>query len=231
MVKSHRGAGADRSGNRPGVRSRVAGSRGILGRTGDRGSLLRPARRRLMGLGDKTATARRPELAGQPPARSVNPSSKRYLQTHTPGEGPALRPALQTSQAERREDKAVFSPARHCVILSNRPSRPNCKAYPNPTFARDRSPDAACRQPDSHPGRGLRPRLRVRHAGASAETVAPGGLSRRGRDRRPDARTAARRGDRSDKAVGGERLCTCQGDGELSARIANGVALDQGVTE
>ena len=73
MVKSHRGAEADRSGNRPGVRSRVAGSRGILGRTGDRGSLLRPARRRLMGLGDKTATARRPELAGQLSARSVIP--------------------------------------------------------------------------------------------------------------------------------------------------------------
>ena len=53
-----------------------------------------------MGLGDKTATARRPELAGQPTARSVNPSSKRYLQTHTPGEGPALRPALHHLRSE-----------------------------------------------------------------------------------------------------------------------------------
>ena len=97
MVKSHRGAGADRSGNRPGVRSRVAGSRGILGRTGDRGSLLRPARRRLMGLGDKTATARRPELAGQPSARSVTPFVETVISNHTPGEGPALRPALHPS--------------------------------------------------------------------------------------------------------------------------------------
>ena len=78
--------------------SAVGGSRGILGRTRDGVSQTPPTRRRLMGLGDKTATARRPELAGQPTARSVHPSSKRYLQTHTPGEGPALRPALQTSQ-------------------------------------------------------------------------------------------------------------------------------------
>ena len=93
VVRFHRGAGADRSRNRPGVRSRVAGSRGILGRTGDRGSLLRPARRRLMGLGDKTATARRPELAGQPSARSVIPFVETVLKNSHSGRRPGAPPS------------------------------------------------------------------------------------------------------------------------------------------
>ncbi len=79
-----------------------------------------PTRRRLMGLGDKTATARRPELAGQPPARSVHPSSKRYLQSHTPGEGPALRPALQTSLRPREAD----TPCPETCMARPKPRRP-----------------------------------------------------------------------------------------------------------
>ncbi|SPU54737.1 Uncharacterised protein [Brevundimonas vesicularis] len=102
MVKSRRGAGADRPGNRPGVRSRVAGSRGILGRTGDRGSLLRPARRRLMGLGDKTATARRPELAGQPTARSVTPFVETVLTNSHSGRRPGTPPSPPNFAATAR---------------------------------------------------------------------------------------------------------------------------------
>ena len=79
-----------------------------------------PTRRRLMGLGDKTATARRPELAGQPSARSVHPSSKRYLNTHTPGEGPALRPALQTSLRPREAD----TPCPETCMARPKPRRP-----------------------------------------------------------------------------------------------------------
>ncbi|MBB3870706.1 hypothetical protein GGR11_000220 [Brevundimonas mediterranea] len=64
------------------------------------GSQTLPTRRRLMGLGDKTATARRPELAGQPTARGVKPSSKRYSKHKPPGEGPAPRPALHELRSE-----------------------------------------------------------------------------------------------------------------------------------
>ena len=74
--------------------SGVGGSRGILDRTRDGVSQTLPTRRRLMGLGDKTATARRPELAGQPTARSVIPFVETVISSPTPGEGPALRPAL-----------------------------------------------------------------------------------------------------------------------------------------
>ena len=73
--------------------ARPRGSRGILGRTGDRGSLLRPARRRLMGLGDKTATARRPELAGQPSARSVIPFVETVLKNSHSGRRPGAPPS------------------------------------------------------------------------------------------------------------------------------------------
>ena len=65
-----------------------------------------PTRRRLMGLGDKTATARRPELAGQPSARSVIPFVETVISNQTPGEGPALRPALQTSLRPREGEDA-----------------------------------------------------------------------------------------------------------------------------
>ncbi|GAW42031.1 hypothetical protein SH203_02444 [Brevundimonas sp. SH203] len=54
-----------------------------------------PTRRRLMGLGDKTATARRPELAGQPSARSVNTFVETVLTNSHSGRRPGAPPALQ----------------------------------------------------------------------------------------------------------------------------------------
>ncbi len=103
MVKLHRADIDSWSG--------VGGSRGILGRTRDGVSQTPPTCRRLMGLGDKTATARRPELAGQPTARSVIPFVETVISNHTPGEGPALRPALHpTSQRKREGDRPCPPP-------------------------------------------------------------------------------------------------------------------------
>ena len=79
-----------------------------------------PTRRRLMGLGDKTATARRPELAGQPSARSVTPFVETVVSNHTPGEGPALRPALQTSLRSREAD----NPCPETRMARPKPRRP-----------------------------------------------------------------------------------------------------------
>ena len=103
VVKLHRAVSVGRA-------SRTAEAEGRGGYSAAPGRLSQepPARRRLMGLGDKTATTRRPELAAQTTRAERQPSSKRYFFHLLPGEGPALRPALHTFAAKARGRSRLF---------------------------------------------------------------------------------------------------------------------------
>ena len=101
MVKLHRADIDSWSG--------VGGSRGILGRTRDGVSQTPPTRRRLMGLGDKTATARRPELAGQPTARSVIPFVETVLTNSHSGRRPGAPPSPPSHFAAKARGRLRMS--------------------------------------------------------------------------------------------------------------------------
>ena len=66
-----------------------------------------------MGLGDKTATILRPELAANHP-RGASAFVETVTSTHTPGEGPASRPPSNRMQTQTgafaRHQSSVASP-------------------------------------------------------------------------------------------------------------------------